>query len=125
NVGELDHVIPGDQGVIMRRVLDQDKPGLRVIPIANGRVFRVGKNRSLWYLWGIKDPTQLILRDNYIVTTMNMSLKGRRKIENERWRVIDEKDQLPASLNSKKQGDKDLLSLRKEDYVVVKRMHKL
>lgn len=125
NIGELDSVKVGDFGVIMRRISEQDKIAIRVIPVASARVIRVSKNRSLWFLFDIKDTTQLILRDSYIVTTETMSLNGRRTLENTRLTVIDNKEDLPGNLANKKEGDKDLLSLRKEDYELVKNTHKL
>ncbi len=125
NVGDLDNVKTGDHGIILRRIRAQDVMAIRIIPIAKGRVIRSTRHRSLWYLYDVPDTTQLILRDNYLVTTESMAMNGRRTLESSRLKVVDEKKNLPANLNSKQEGDKDLLAIRKEEYESVKRTHKL
>lgn len=125
NIGDLDNVKTGDHGILMRRIRAQDVMAIRVVPIARGRVVRSTRHRSIWYLYDVPDSTQVILRDTYLVTTESMAMNGRRLLESTRLQVVDEKKNLPANLNSKQQGDKDLLALRKEEYESVKRTHKL
>lgn len=125
NIGDLDNVKTGDHGIILRRIRAQDVMAIRIIPVAKGRVIRSTRHRSLWYLYDVPDSTQLILRDNYLVTTESMAMNGRRTLESTRLKVIDEKKNLPANLKSKQEGDKDLLAIRKDEYESVKRTHQL
>lgn len=125
NVGDLEKIRVGDHGVIMRRIAEQDAPAMRLIPIARGRIVRTGPTRSLWYLYDIKDTTQLIMRDRYIVTTEGLMLQGRRRLENDRQRVVELKAKVPQTMNEKKAGEPDALAYRKDEYAKISRQHKL
>jgi hypothetical protein len=125
NVGDLEKIKVGDHGVIMRRLKEQDANALRMIPIAKGRVVKTGPTRSLWYLYEISDPVSLIMREKYVVTTEGLMLSGRRLLENDRLRVVDEKKNLPLALPERKSGDKDLLALRKAEYELYRKQHKI
>ena len=123
NIGDLDLVRPGDFGVIMRRVADQQDNQIRVIPVAKGRVIKTGKTTSLWYLYELTDSVQLIMRDRYIVTTETMTMRGRKLLGSERLKIVSKESEIEKNLLSKKENDKDLLSKKKNDYYSYRTTH--
>ncbi len=123
NIGDLDLVKAGDFGVIMRRVADQQDNQIRVIPVAKGRVIKTGKTTSLWYLYELTDSVQLIMRDSYILTTETITMRGRKLLQSERLKIVSPTTEVDKNLLSKREGDKDLLSKKKDTYLTYRSAH--
>jgi hypothetical protein len=123
NIGDLDLVKAGDFGVILRRVAGQQDNQIRVIPVAKGRVIKTGKTTSLWYLYEVDDTVQLIMRDSYIVTTETITMRGRKLLGSQRLTIVSPQSEVNKNILSKREGDKDLLSLKKDKYLAYRSAH--
>ncbi len=125
NVGAWESVNTGDFAVLMRRVGPGDGKGMQVVPVAKGRVLKASRNRSVWMLYKVFDAAQLVLRDPYLVATESSTMSGRRDLESDRARLVDERAQMAATANSKQRGDRDHLAVKGADYRVLDEMHPL
>lgn len=124
NVGQLDLVRSGDFVVLIRKIHYELDDSNRLVAVAKGRVVQASRNRSIIMLYRVEDLKQIVPNEGYIVAVESVMMKGRRLIENDRLRQVEEQKDLIINLNEKQRGSINSLT-RKDGYRVGQKNHEL
>lgn len=121
NLGRFEELKEGEFVVITKEI-SQGESSFKAVPVAKGRVVRVGTTQSVFVLFKIYDPELIVKDQPFLIFSETQSLKGRSALKlTKRELIADEKE---LSKDLKNLLDQDELNFRKDgEYRPSQTMH--